>query len=753
MAIAPATRPAIPPDPDDRVRSLFAPFAARSRAPASIAGLEQEYSVWLPGGPVDFHDLIERVVPAAAVRRFAFDESARILPSGAIWTVDSPHAEIATPPRELRVGIAGRLARDALAERAEMRRRLPTGTELRGYSTHLNAFATDVDGWALATRFATTYAPAIMLVAERLGSPGLLVRPRYQRLEIGTEFLETQADLVVAGLLVLAGVVAAWHACRAAEDTEDGAVHGPASGAPEPAQLDPRRLRQTWQRPGLFVARDAFGQDLYTRGRSARLLLADRSWELAGDRLEATWAHLRPIAARFGTSSELALVDAVVAGDLPTPLDRRAPQDPPVSRARRVRAARPDASAVLLETRQRGDLELRPELVTWDLAVLRVVHPARSFFLRVPRPAAQRLDQLWASGTLDEPLTSFATHPATGAVARLDEPSAGLFDEVEAPALAATRMEVAKTTTPPGSKPKRRMLPPPLLPPPAPPARPLPPAVLPPGRRSLPWWPFVLIGLTVVLTTVLVGTGWPGRPPGRPAPSAGQPCATALVGQAASCPSPSPAPTSAISPTPDCPPGFALAVGCPTQSPGLLSAPPCPIGAVCQSPPPSTSPSPAATPCPVGAVCASPSPRPTPTPRPTPAPTPRPTPTPDRTGPTITRLSWTPGTIGAPLPAVGSCDPASGLGQSVNLSALVVDPSGVKSVVLFYQRERDAAPISVAMSLSGGRYRVTLTTANNTPAWQPVNLSYVVTLSVRATDSKGNVRATATISGFTVMRC
>ena len=300
MALAPGIRRTLARDPDARVRDLFASFATQPQAPASIAGLEQEYLVWLPGGPVDFHDLIDRVVPAAAVRRFAFDENARIMPSGAIWTVDSPHAEIATPPRELRVGIASRLAADALAERAAMRRRLPAGAELRGYSTHLNAFATDVDGWALARRFATTYAPAIMLVAERRGSPGLLVRPRHERLEIGTEFLETRADLVVAGLLVLAGVIAAWYACRADDGTADDASFGVAAGGPGPAPLDGRRLRHTWQRPGLFVARDAFGDDLYARGRAARLRLADGTWESAGDRLVATWAHLRPIAARIG---------------------------------------------------------------------------------------------------------------------------------------------------------------------------------------------------------------------------------------------------------------------------------------------------------------------------------------------------------------------------------------------------------------------------------------------------------------------
>jgi len=94
------------------------------------------------------------------------------------------------------------------------------------------------------------------------------------------------------------------------------------------------------------------------------------------------------------------------------------------------------------------------------------------------------------------------------------------------------------------------------------------------------------------------------------------------------------------------------------------------------------------------------------------------------------------------------------LSQSVQISALVVDPSGVKSVVLRYQRAGDAAPVSVAMSLSADRYRVTLTTTT-APAWQPLvgSTSYVVAVSLRATDAKGNVRTTATVPGFTVKSC
>jgi len=91
----------------------------------------------------------------------------------------------------------------------------------------------------------------------------------------------------------------------------------------------------------------------------------------------------------------------------------------------------------------------------------------------------------------------------------------------------------------------------------------------------------------------------------------------------------------------------------------------------------------------------------------------------------------------------------------VDVSVRAVDPSGVQSVVLLYQRQNDAAPISVVMTLSAGRYRVTLSTTENTSAWLPLpgSASYIVSLSVKATDSKGNVRTTAAVAGFTVQTC
>ena len=107
------------------------------------------------------------------------------------------------------------------------------------------------------------------------------------------------------------------------------------------------------------------------------------------------------------------------------------------------------------------------------------------------------------------------------------------------------------------------------------------------------------------------------------------------------------------------------------------------------------------------------------------------------------------------MPALSStCDPASNLGQTVRVSVIVTDPSGVKKVVLRYQRARDASPVSVTMVLSSGAtYQVTLTTATDTAAWQPKAGAYVVQLSIQATDGKGNVTTTPTVSGFSVDPC
>ncbi|MHB8459150.1 MAG: hypothetical protein ACYDB6_03685, partial [Candidatus Limnocylindrales bacterium] len=250
--------------------------------PASISGVEQEYAVWRDGGPVPFALLLGRVLPRSPARGFGEDPLARVRGGGAVWTADGPHAEIATSPRRLAAGIAGRLADDALHEREMLLRRLRlvgaadgSHLELHGYSTHINAFCRAVDPWAVVRRFAVLHAPAVMLLADRRDSPGLLVRPRPDRLEIGTEYLESRDDLAAVALVVLAATIECWEALagRRAPDGDRGAGSLRA--------LDARAFQSTWQRPGMFIDRAAFGDDLYRAGRDARLRLADGGMERA----------------------------------------------------------------------------------------------------------------------------------------------------------------------------------------------------------------------------------------------------------------------------------------------------------------------------------------------------------------------------------------------------------------------------------------------------------------------------------------
>ena len=85
----------------------------------------------------------------------------------------------------------------------------------------------------------------------------------------------------------------------------------------------------------------------------------------------------------------------------------------------------------------------------------------------------------------------------------------------------------------------------------------------------------------------------------------------------------------------------------------------------------------------------------------------------------------------------------------------VTDPSGVRNVALRYRRQRDAAPVSAPMTLSGGVYTVTLSTANGPSGWYPAanQQSYIVQLSVLAVDQRGNTRVSGLTPGFTVTYC
>ncbi|CAN7278660.1 hypothetical protein [Knoellia sp. LjRoot47] len=295
---------------EDLVRALRRPPRRRLvRAPRPRRGIrlgvEHEFVVSREEEVVDVRDLLADL--DLGVRADPTDPRAQRCPWGGVVTADGREAEIATPAVVLGPGSPAMVRAltdvglDVLA--TALRSRLEPEMALAGYSTHLNVTAPRRGARAHARRFASVFAPSLMLLLDRPTSPGLLVRPRPGRLELGGEFC-AGTDLEVA-LTFAAGAVLA--------------SRGPAWARARRLQvevvLEPARERYGW-----YVDRRAVGCDLYTLGREAPLRRLHTSTSVsAGLHLEQTWELARAALAGRLSAPELALVDAVVGGDTPLP--------------------------------------------------------------------------------------------------------------------------------------------------------------------------------------------------------------------------------------------------------------------------------------------------------------------------------------------------------------------------------------------------------------------------------------------------
>lgn len=282
--------------------------APRRRRPLRV-GVEHEYVVRTVSGILDFRTVVSDL--SFGVRADPMDPLAQRCPWGGVVTADGREAEIATPPVVLSPGApatvraladTGRSTLEAILEE------MPgSDATLEGYSTHVNVSARRRGDRTLATRFASVFAVPLMLLLDRPTSPGLLVRPRPGRLELGGEYCEGEALEVALTFAVGAVLACRGLPWRQARELELDVTLVPAV-----------------ERFGWFVGRSAAGVDLYGLGREAPLSRSrSGSAVTAGHQLEQTWAIARrTLAGRFG-SCDLAKVDAVVAG--PSPLPR--PQD------------------------------------------------------------------------------------------------------------------------------------------------------------------------------------------------------------------------------------------------------------------------------------------------------------------------------------------------------------------------------------------------------------------------------------------
>jgi hypothetical protein len=258
--------------------------------------VEHEYQVRRDGVLLDAREMIDDL-PGLGPHLDPGDLHARRNSWGGITTADGAEAEIATPPVPLQPGfVTGVLD---LVQRGEalLAGALGPDAALDGYSTHISVAVPDDTVVDVALRLARHFAPALGLLLDHAGSPGLLIRPRYGRLEVCSDFLP--ADRLRVGLVATVGFVLAAEAGR---------------------DLPPRlrlRLEPARQRSGWYVDRAAYGVDLYTEGRDATLRRRWHGTVGAADVLHQAWAAARHHLDGVTSSEEAAAVTAAIAAGVP----------------------------------------------------------------------------------------------------------------------------------------------------------------------------------------------------------------------------------------------------------------------------------------------------------------------------------------------------------------------------------------------------------------------------------------------------
>jgi len=322
------------------------------------------------------------------------DPNAHRLASGAVVTCDESEAEIAIPPVSGTGSFPARVVFAADDARRALARRLPRGVRLEGWSTHLSVSLPGDAVHACAARYATTFAPALMLLMDRARSPGLLVRPRPGRLELCGEY--------VAGPALHAAVAFAAGSVRAVVDE----VQGTAS-----ARV-PRlsgRIRMADRRYGWYVDRRAFGEDLYAAGRRTRLPLASGGTITAQEQLERTWSVARASLVELAAvpPADLIETDEIVAGRLPLPHEGR------ITFPRRRVGAPVSAYGRALGVRLRPGFGVAPVMLTWGVAVFLVTDlgGSRRAFASVPGDRLAAFLDLLDSGALDATLADRLRRP------------------------------------------------------------------------------------------------------------------------------------------------------------------------------------------------------------------------------------------------------------------------------------------------------------------------------------------------------
>ncbi|MGA8016789.1 MAG: hypothetical protein WCB85_12810 [Candidatus Dormiibacterota bacterium] len=413
------------PPADEEFRAVI--MAAAPAGEPDLVGVEHEYAVDTAGRQIPFRPLIHTL--ELGVRHLQPDDPhAYPIPSGAVLSADGNEALIALPPALVAPGFSEASARTAERERRSLIHRLGPAHGLRGHSTRLSVRTLDFAGDWIAAVMASRFAAPMMLLLDRATSPGLLIRPRSWRTQVEGEFIvgpQLSAALVFVAAAVRTSVAMGL------------------SGEHRERELPKVRALVVPAAPhfGWYVDRSAFACDLHGSGRAARLRTVDGRTLSAQAVLENAWTVVRPAVAGSAGTEELHLVDGVVSGRLPLPLE--GDMGPagiditPLRRGRGPGAAGDEASDIgWLRPRHRAKVgvELAPVMITWETVVLLIVDEQRRrrAFAVIPRHLLTAALRLLDAGRLDGPISEYMRHSKGDRVltsnAQTRQP--GLFDSL-----------------------------------------------------------------------------------------------------------------------------------------------------------------------------------------------------------------------------------------------------------------------------------------------------------------------------------
>jgi Putative Ig domain len=397
--------------------------------PGDLLGLELEFSVRSPGGSrVNFGSLIHRLA-LDGIALDPADPNAYRCSWGGVITCDGAEAEIATPPVWTRPGFTGELRAWAETGEAALRRAAPRGIQLDGYSAHFSAAMPARLNEHVCHLYAETFAADLMLMMDRVGTPGLLVRPRPGRTELCGEFIE--GTPLPAAAAFVAGTA---RACAAAARRRS-------AQALLPPKLEVR-LASAVHRYGWYVDHRAFGTDLHAASRRALLPRASGGTISAQSHLELAWAAARGALAAHASASDLQAAEAMVTGTLPLPtelgqLGDRAHGQPGVDSGLLSGASTfPKTKVPRLCAHARPGFTLRPVTATWDFTVFEATGRARRAYLCVPRNSLPGFIDNLDVGALDDAIAAYLARPSGHRVLSAHQQTRrlGLYDQLGAPA-------------------------------------------------------------------------------------------------------------------------------------------------------------------------------------------------------------------------------------------------------------------------------------------------------------------------------